>query len=283
MALFVLLGFSACKSTRVATTSTGMVKPISSQKLIRNMEDNAFDYSHLAIKRMVCQFDNGKIKTSFRGNLQAQKDEQITLMLTKLNIPVARLWLTPDSVKFINYLEENYFLGNYSFLSSLIDMKLDFETVNAVISNDVFSLTEQSNAENGDYKTSIEDGMYVLESVLKPNSGKVNPTMSTKKALRGSKNLSGGAPVIQRLYVHPLTFKLHKITLEDARNARKMNIDFSDFVEVGKQLYPGEIALDLTSPQTNMQLNIKMSNFSLEKERGVRFKVPENFTPTSHE
>lgn len=247
------------------------------------MEDNAFDYSNLAIKRMVCQFDNGKIKTSFRGSLQAQKDEQITLMLTKLNIPIARLWLTPDSVKFINYLEENYFLGNYSFLSSMMDMKLDFETVNAVISNDVFSLTKQRDTDNGTYKTSIEGGMYVLESVLHPTGGKINQKIPTKKPLRGSKNINHGAPVIQRLYVHPVTFKLHKITLEDSLNARKMNIDFSDFVEVGKQLYPGQIALDLTSPQTNMQLNIKMSNFSLDKERSIRFRVPENFTPTSHE
>lgn len=280
MALFVLLGFSSCKSTRVATTSTDLVKPMSSQKLIRNMENNAFDYNHLAIKRMVCQFDNGKTKTSFRGSLQAQKDEQITLMLTKLNIPIVRLWLTPDSVKFINYLEENYFLGDYSFLSSLMDMKVDFQTVNAVISNDVFSLTDPRDAENGNYKTTIEDGMYVLESVLKTNGGYIK---STQRSLRGSRNTNTGATVIQRLYVHPLTFKLHKVTLEDALNARKMNIDFSEFVEVGKQLYPGAIDLNLTSPQTNMQLTIKMSNFSLEEERGVRFKVPENYTPTSHE
>ena len=85
------------------------------------------------------------------------------------------------------------------------------------------------------------------------------------------------------MYVDPFTFKMRKITLQDAVNNRSLNIDFSDFVEVGKQLYPGEISLNLVSPGSNMQMNIKMSNFSMQEERGVRFKVPEKFTRTGHE
>ena len=70
----------------------------------------------------------------------AEKDKQIIVMLSKLNIPVGRLWLTPDSVKFINYLEKNYFLDDYSYLSSMLDMDLDFETIHAIVSNNIFSL-----------------------------------------------------------------------------------------------------------------------------------------------
>lgn len=266
------------------TTSPGVVKPMSTSKLIRNVENNAFDYKHLSIKKIACQFDNGKTKTSFRANIQAEKDKQITLMLTKLNIPVGRLWLTPDSVKFINYLEENYFLDDYSYLSSLLEMNLDFETVNAIISNNVFLISDQKNdSDHRNYETSIEDGMYVLQSIRNPKVDQINPKTRDKKPVRRSKSLVKGAPIHQKLYVDPLTFKLRKITLEDAVNARNMDIDFSDFVQVGKQLYPGEIALHLVSPETNMQMNIKLSNFSTEEERSVRFKVPEKFTRTGHE
>ena len=281
---FVLLGFSSCKTARVATTSTGMVKPISTSKLIRNIENNAFDYNHLSIKKIACQFDNGKTKASFRANIQAEKDKQITVMLTKLNIPVGRLWLTPDSVKFINYLQENYFLDNYTYLSSLLNMNLDFETVNAVISSNPFSLSSQyHNTENQDYETFIEDGMYVLQSVRSPKMNKTDPKVNDRKPRRRSKKQLGEAPVQQRMYVDPFTFKMRKITLQDAVNNRSLNIDFSDFVEVGKQLYPGEISLNLVSPGSNMQMNIKMSNFSMQEERGVRFKVPKKFTRIGHE
>lgn len=272
----ILLGFSSCKTARVATTTKTVARPISTVKLIRNMENNAFDYKHFSIKKIHCQFDNGKLSTSFRASIQAEKDEQITLMITKLNLPVARLWLTPDSVKFINYLENNYFLDDYSYLSSMMGMNLSFDMVNAIISNNVFSLRDQKRDAEKDYETSIEQGMYVLRSVKNQPSADQRPARRIRKADKP-------AEVNQKMVVDPATYKLHQLTLEDARNTRKVNVDFSEFTEVGKQLYPGEIFLSLLSPENRMQMKIKLDNFSLEKERSVRFKVPEKFTRTGHE
>jgi len=205
-------------------------------------------------------------------------------MLTKLNIPVGRIWLTPDSVKFINFLEENYFLDDYSYLSSLLNMKLDFAMVNAIISNNVFSISDPTHApDNSNYETSIDGGMYVLQSLRSPKTDKNSQNINDKKPPRRSKRLVDGAPIKQMLYVDPVTFKLRKITLEDTVNSRRMNIDFSDYIAVGKQLYPGEISLQLVSSENNMEMKIKLSNFSMEKESGVSFKVPEKFTRTGHE
>ena len=68
----VLLGLSSCRTARVVTTSA-VAKPISTNKLIRNIESNAFEYKHLAIKKISCQFDNGKSKTSFKASILAEK------------------------------------------------------------------------------------------------------------------------------------------------------------------------------------------------------------------
>lgn len=280
----VLLGFSSCKTSRVAPTSTAIVKPINTSKLIRNIENNAFDYKHLSIKKIVCQFDNGKIKTSFRASIQAEKDKQITLMLSKMNIPVGRLWLTPDSVKFINYLENNYFIGDYSYLSSFLNMDIDFQMVNAIISSNLFSISDEKfGKDNQEYDTVIDSGMYVLQSVKKLNPDKIKQKIREKKPTRRSKKLIEGAPVRQSLYVDPVTYKLRKIKVEDALNSRNLNIEFSDFAEIKKQLYPGDIFLHFFSPDNNMQLRMQLSNFSLEKEKEIRFKVPEKFTLIDHD
>lgn len=274
----ILLGFSSCRSTKMATTSA-VVKPMSAGKLIRNIENNAFDYKHLSIKRISCQFDNGKSQTSFRASIWAEKDKRITVMLTKLNIPVGRLWLTPDSVKFINYLEKTYFLDDYSYLSSVMDMDLDFETVHSILSNNIFSLQdEKREKENRDYDTKIDSGMYVLESVRKMNRKPENQPMNERREARRTRKLVEPGPVQQSVYVDPVTYKLRKITLEDLQNTRKLNIKFLDYTEVEKQLYPGEIDLNLVSPETKMELNIRFAGFSLEKEKEINFKVPEKFT-----
>ena len=186
----VLLGFSSCRTARVAT-STKAVKPITTSKLIRNIENNVFNYQHLAIKKIACQFDNGKSKTSFKASILAEKDQRITVMLTKLNIPVGRLWLTPDSVKFINYLEDTYFIDDYSYMSSWLDMDIDFETVNAIISNNIFSLQDE-NADKQEYESKIDSGMYVLESLTK---------LKRKKENQGekAKNLPGNRSRLLRI------------------------------------------------------------------------------------
>lgn len=259
-------------------TKTAVVKPMSAGKLIRNIENNAFDYKHLAIKKINCQFDNGKTKTSFKASILAEKDKRITVMLTKLNIPVGRLWLTPDSVKFINYLEKTYFLDDYSYLSSWLDMDLDFETVHAILSNNVFSIQgEKSEKDYPGYETRIDSGMYVLEAVKKLKTKRNSPNPGEKKQAGKSKKMRIDAPVHQSVTVDPETYKLRKITMEDAVNSRNLNVIFSDFAAVEKQLYPGEIFLHFAGPGSDVQLRIKLDGFSMEEEPEIRFKVPEKF------
>lgn len=281
VAVFVVLGFSSCRSTKVATKTTAVtvVKPMSTNKLIRNIENNVFDYKHLAIKKINCQFDNGKTKTSFRASIFAEKNKQIIVMLSKMNIPVARVWLTPDSVKFINYIEKTYMLDDYNYLSSMMDMDLDFETVNAIISNNIFALGEQKpNREIRDYEAKIDSGMYVLESEKKFKPRNENPRMNERRQARKARKVVPDSPVKQSIYVDPETFKLRKIKLDDSANSRNLAIDFSDFQPVDKQLYPGEMSLDYKSPDSFMQLHIKFAGFSTEGENKVRFKVPEKYT-----
>lgn len=278
MAAIVLLGFTSCRSTRVATTSQS-IKPITTNKLIRNIENNVFDYKYLSIKRITCQFDNGKSKTSFKAGIFAQKDKEIVVMLSKLNIPVGRVWLTPDSVKFINYLEKTYFLDDYSYLSSLLDMDLDFETVHAIVSNNIFSLSdEKRDKEIKEYEAKIDSGMYVLESVKKIKPTRDNAKMSERRQARKARKLVENAPVKQSIYIDPETFKLRKIILADNVNSRNLNIDFNDFVPVEKQLYPGEMKLNFKGPDSFMELHIKFAGFSTEKEKDIKFKVPEKYT-----
>jgi hypothetical protein len=284
----VLLGLSSCKTTRVVTTTPSVtpiiVKPIGAGKLIRSIENNAFDYKYLSIKKISCQFDNGKTKMSFKASIQVAKDKEIVIMVSKINIPVARLWLTPDSVKSVNFMDDTYVIDDYSYLSSVLGMDVDFQTVNAIVSNDLLSLdAEKNEKDNREYETTIDSGMYVLQSVKNLKTDNVKPKIRERKLNRTSKKLVEGSPVRQWLYVDPVTFKLRKMKVEDAANSRNLSIEFSDFAEIKKQLYPGEIFLHFFSPDNNMQMRMKLSNFSMEEEKSPRFKVPENFTRTLHD
>jgi hypothetical protein len=270
----ILLSLGSCKTTKVIS-ETANLRPMSTNKLIRNIENNAFDFDYLSIKKINCQFNNGKTKVSFRAMIQASKDKQIFVMLTKLNIPVARIWLTPDSVKFINYFERNYVLDDYSYLSTKLGMDLNFETIHSIISNNVFTLQNEKTG----IESMIDSGRYVLQSELLLEPTKNRSEEKGRRTQRKSKNMKNDIPVIQTLYVDPINFKLLKINLNDVDNSRNLNIQFADYTELDNQLYPGNISLDFQSPTNRIELGVEMSNFSTEKEKDVTFKIPEKFTP----
>ncbi len=279
IAALVVVSFSSCRTTQIATRTNTAVKPMNTSKLVRSIEGNVFEYKHLSIKKINCQFDNGKTKASFRASIFAEKNKQILIMLSKMNITVARVWLTPDSVKFVNYLEKSYLLDDYSYLSSMMDIDIDFETVNAIISNNIFALGDQKvNREIRDYEAKIDSGMYVLESEKKLKLRKENAHLSERRQARKTRKLVPDSPIKQSVYIDPETFKIRKIKLLDSANSRNLNIDFSDFQQVDKQLYPGEMLLNLKSLDNFMQLQIKFAGFSTESENEIRFKVPEKFT-----
>jgi len=199
-------------------------------------------------------------------------------MLSKLNISVGRVWLTPDSVKFVNFMEKNYFLDDYSYLSSMLEMDLDFETIHAIISNNIFSLSDNK-IDDQKYQTRIDSGMYILESVKNASPRKNTPKNGEKRSARRISKVRPDTPVRQAVYVDPETFKLKKISIDDPVNSRKLQIDFADFVLIDKkQLYPGEILLHFTSPDGNVDLQVKLAGFSTSNEKDVRFKVPEKYT-----
>lgn len=274
----VLLGLSSCRTARVVTTSQ-VVRPMSTGKLIRNIENNAFEYKHLAIKKISCQFDNGKTKTSFKASILAEKNKRITIMLTKLNIPVGRLWLTPDSVKFINYLEKTYVIDDYGYLSSELGIDVNFKIVDAIISNNAFLLPDETNdKDTKGYETSIDSGMYVLETLKKLKSNQSDRKQSTRKLKRKPKKILTDAPVRQALYVDAETYKLRKILVDDSVNSRSMKIEFIEYTPVEKQIYPEDIFVHFLSSDNDMQLRIKLAGFSLEDETEIRFKVPEKYT-----
>ena len=95
--LFILAtGWWSCKTPREVARVN--VKPISTAKLLKNIENTGLSYDYLTISKINCQFSNNNTNTSFRVSIKAIRDEKIMASVTKLNIPVVRVLLTPDSV-----------------------------------------------------------------------------------------------------------------------------------------------------------------------------------------
>lgn len=272
----VAIWFSSCKSTR--EISTVAAKPISTAKLLKNVEENSFDYKSFSIKRINCQFSSNKSKAAFKVSLKAIKDKEILVAISKLNIPVGRVLLTPDSVKYVNYIDRNYFVDDYNYLSDFLNIDLDFASIQSIISNNAFSY--RNDAKNKDFKTFesfIEAGMYVLQSEKEKKIFKMDEKGRTGKIERRLKRLDDNALILQKMYFNPSNFTLNKLLIVDKTNERKMEMDFDEFIKVENRDYPGYISMSFISEAEEVNLKIRMSGFSTEKLTSLSFNIPEKY------
>lgn len=274
--LLTVFLFTSCRTSRELATIEA--KPISTGKLLKKIEQNAFEYEYFSIKRINCQFANNDSRANFIIRLKALKDEKILVTISKLKIPVGSVLLTPDSVKYVNYIDRNYFIDDYSYLSNFLNIDLDFATIQSIISNNAFSY--RNDAKNKDFKTFdsfIEDGMHVLQSEKTRKIFKMEEKSKTNKIERRMKRLDDEALILQKMYFNPSNFSLTQLIINDKTNKRTMEMNFENFVKIQNKDYPGSINMDFNSKANEVNLNIRMSGFSLDKINSFSIKIPEKY------
>ncbi len=280
--ILFLLGFSACKSTKDIAKEKEVAKPISTNRLLKKVEDNAFNYKYLTIKNIRCNYTSSKSKAAFKINLKSKFDEKILVSITKINIPVGSILLTPDSVKYVNYIDRNYFVDDYSYLSQFLHIDLDFATIQSIISNNAFSY--RNDPKNKDYRTFlsyIQDNEYVLQSEKERKIYKLDEKDKANKIERRFKRLDDQALILQRMFFEPKNFSLTKLEMDDKTNSRNMSLVFSDFQNVENMSYPGEMNMNFVSPEEEINLKIRLSGFSTSKISSLEIKIPEKYEQIS--
>lgn len=276
--LFILIAFwfTSCRTAKEMPTANA--KAISTAKLLKSVEKNAFDYDYFSVKRINCQFSSKDSKANFKIRLYAQRDEKILVAISKLNVPVGRVLLTPDSVKYVNYIDRNYFLDDYSFLSSFLNIDLDFATVQSIISNNAFSY--RNDDKDKDFRTFdsfIEEGFHVLQSEKNRKIFKMEEKGNTSKIERRLKRLDDEALILQKMYFNPSNFALTRLIIHDKTNERIMNMSFDDFVSVENKDYPGIMDMNFLSAENEVKLKVRMAGFSTEKINSFSLNIPKKY------
>lgn len=272
----VALGISSCKTP--AELPKVEARPISTNKLLKKVEQNAFDFEYLTIKKINCNFSTSSSKASFKIELKAKKDKKILVSIKKLNIPVGRVLLTPESVKYVNYIDRNYFIDDYSFISDFLNMDFDFATVQSIISNNAFSY--RNDPRDKDFKTFdsfIEKGLYVLQSEKARKLFKMEEKGKTNKIERRLKRLDDEALILQKMYFNPGNFNLTRLEINDKTYQRNMSLDFNNFVQLQENEFPSELEMKFTSEAEEVKMRIRMSGFSTNKIESFNIKIPEKY------
>ncbi len=265
-----------CKTMRELPVDD--LKPLSASRIIRNIEKNALDYTCFTIRRINCHYQDEREKSSFRANVKTIRDKTIVVSFNKLNIPFGRIMLTPDSVKYVNYIDKNYFIGDYRFLKKLFAVDMDFFDIQSVLQNDVFSFQNVSgDKEFRGFSSRIDSGRYILQSVNPRKWNKVEEKNRRQPAERIVRRPNQNDPIFQTISVEPHTFNVEKITIRDGSNKQSVDFGFGEYTPLHNKDYPGEITLHFSSEERNIRMRIRMTGFSTDPIETINFTIPSGY------
>ncbi|MEX0314682.1 MAG: DUF4292 domain-containing protein, partial [Allomuricauda sp.] len=129
--LLVLLIFGACKSTK-SITGGEIDSRLSAKRIIENHYSNQTDFKTLS-GRVKIDYSNGKSEQGVNVSLRMEKDKVIWISAP---LGVVKAHITPKRVSFYNKLQNEYFDGDFSYLSELLGTELDFDKVQSLLLGD---------------------------------------------------------------------------------------------------------------------------------------------------
>jgi hypothetical protein len=255
--------FSSCKNQKKITLNNGkcILDFKNARTLTTNLKANEINFTWLKAKLSAEALIDSS-SNSFTVNLRIKKDSVIWMSISKLGIEGARVLITKDSVKFFTTFPKNqYFKGDYAYISKLLNTELDFEMLQSLLVGNSVTFYD----EDEKIKPGIDDCSYTLGTVRK---------FKMRRVERG-KELKEPA---QSIYLVPENFKIARILFYEFNPDRSFDAHFGDFIKIESdgQLFPQKMNYTIKA-QKNVTIDLNYSKVTLNEEQTFPFRIPENY------
>lgn len=174
-----------------------------------------------------------------------EKDKTIWINAT---LGLARAIITPDKVRFYNRINNQYFEGDYTLISNLLGIELNFKKVQSLLLGESLF-----NLKDGKYTASTNDKSYILQ-----------PKEQT-------------ALLELFLLLNPSHFKMDSQQLQQPLKKRFLQVDYLVYQDVDKEILPKDIKIIAVEDNEEVIIAMEYKSVSLNEEVRFPFKIPSGF------
>ena len=240
MALILII--TSCSTTK----ETSKLKMLSANHIIREIEDNNFEFDSFEAKFDVKM--KGDNKLGLKGQLRMQNDSLIWFSLSlKLGIEMARVMITEDSLKFINRSNKTYIAENLDYVNKILPIEASIKLLQDILVGNSNQIDRKDN-----YTVTIENNSYKL--------------MSNKNSVLRSD-----------IWVTPKTFRISQYDIrlfDDDRN--NIQLQYDNFQKIDGKSLPTEIRFKLNSGD-DINLEIKYSEIKVGEKPSFPFNITKKY------
>lgn len=247
LVLIVLFFTTACGTKRiVSNTDTAAVE----RKAKFNLSDirkKGFSFETLAAKAKANVDIAGKSQ-DLNLNIRIKKGQIIWLSVTAFaGVEVARLYVTPDSVKLINRLNSEYALKPFNFIHRYTSSAISYQELEALFIGNAlpFALINGSSKITEDHKFFYLAGNY--------------------------ENLH---------FKHQFNevLQLLQLELKDNLAEQKLEASYQDYKSLSGKDFPYQVSLSSSIENQKVSLNLNYQTIQLQVQQDYPFNIPKRYT-----
>ncbi len=270
LCIFIAATFIVSCKQKQLVLAPKKIRHLSVGRVTRFAKDKALNFETLSARKVSIEVNNNGKTSSVRGSLKIRRDSIIQVTAQKLAIPVGKFELNPDSFRFVYYLNKENIYGSIDYLSEMIGMDIDFNIVQSILTDQIFSIYLES-GENifRDFACEIEDNLYKITTIRDRKLKKITRNEDRFERYRSRRE---EALIKQDMYIDPDSFVVRKVVLNDLDSDRKVLFDFSKFEKIDNQWFPGMINMHFRSDKY-LDLSMELSKITLNDEKNFEFSV----------
>lgn len=228
----------------------------SARALSRLMAENELQYEWIAAKANVESLLEEK-EESFDIRVSLRKDSAMLVNIQYvLGINVAKVLITKDTVKFVDYIHKSYFVGDFAYINDLLSAELDFDLLQSVL----FGNSAEFYDEDTKLKPVVDrnECLYLLSTERKKK---------LRKIIDGVEQPSGD---LQTLSLSPENFKILKTEFVQSSTDRKFTAKYSQFAEKDSVYAPYHVDIDIVAQKS---ARLKINYVRIEKNTPQRLSL----------
>lgn len=265
--LFLLLSFGiSCKTKQKIQTHIELPPITAEEAVIAESPDSlvgAIKNADAPLKWFSAKVDAKTIidnqTNNFNANIRMRIDSAIWISISPaLGIEVARAFITPDSLKFINRINGTYFAGNYAYLNNLLQIEVNFSMIQSILVGNSYL-------------------HYTVENFVsaKDEQGLILSTLRKRKIRRGNE-LEIPQILTQEIWYSPSQSKIIRMEMQDYRPVRKFSVLYPTFAVEQEIKVPSQLIIQAQA-EKQVFIDLSYSRISVNQNQNLPFSIPKNY------
>ena len=272
--MVAIMGATSCSTSR--RMASYEAKPMSTSRIVRKVERETPSFKSYESKRLSINYSDNEGRSNFSGQFKINHDKCSIITLRKMNLPIARALISPDSLLLVNYFDKNYVRDNISSLQQVFGIDIEYAMLQALLTADIGLLFNNSMFDK-DLESVIDDNQYRIDSKLNSRIDKALDKGDDRKLERFMQRMDASEFTTYSAWIDPQQFVIRKLTFNDIKHDTKLTVNYDDYKRVGRSFFPQKIEIEYVTPVQNMTLDVKLSKVAVNKVKDFSFNVPEKY------